>query len=131
MIELNNQGKYEQALSKIKDLQNKSNISYNINNRINEKKKIIIINLAYSKLKNVRTLKDNKQYNDCVNKISEIRNMENFPSELNGQLTNLEGCIYSDNKNLKKQLINSKKQLIMNQMNNFIKIICLIVYQIY
>ena len=129
MIELNNQGKYEQALSKIKDLQNKSNISYNINNRINENKKIIIKNLIYSKLKDLRTLKDNKQYNDCFNKISEIKNMENFPSELNGQLTNL--VFIQTIKNLKKQLINSKKQLIMNQMNNFIKIICFIVYQIH
>ena len=38
-----------------------------MNNRINENKKIIIKNLTYSKLKDLRTLKDNKQYNDCFN----------------------------------------------------------------
>ena len=116
VIELNNQGKYEQALSKIKDLQNKSNISYNINNRINEKKKIIIINLAYSKLKNVITLKDNKQYNDCINKISEIRNMENFPSELNGQLTNLEDCVCSEQEKFEES-INKFKEAINYEPN--------------
>ena len=50
--------------------------------------------------------------------------MEILLSELNGQLTNLEDYIYSGQEKFEETINKFKKQLIMNQMNNFIKIIC-------
>ena len=42
--------------------------------------------------------------------------MENFPSELNGQLTNLEGCIYSDQQKF-EEAINKFKEAINYEPN--------------
>ena len=67
-------------------------------------------------MKKCNNIQDNKQYNDCINKISEIRNMENFPSELNGQLTNLEDCIYSEQKKYEES-INKFKEAINYEPN--------------
>ena len=95
VIELNNKKIYEKALTEIKKLENMNNLSYNIKNRINENKNIIVKNIAFSKINEAFKLIENKQFNDCYLKIEEIKNIENFPNELRGEIKNLEGCFNS------------------------------------
>ena len=121
---LNEQQQYKEALDKIKTLLNKSNLSYNLRNIINQNKQIIISNFCYSRFQEITNLRKEEKYNDCFTKISEIKNDSNyndFPSELKGKFINLEGCIYSDKKEYKTAIEKYENAISYNPNERIIK----------